>query len=294
MKLTNKYGLPETFMNILARPTYNKGGAHLSVTEIISSPRIVQLKRRHWDDLEEDVSDKLFAMLGTAMHNMLEHGKADNHIIEQRLHANVEGWDISGAIDLQIVEPDGVIVQDYKTTGSWAVMNPKTDWEQQLNIYAYLVERVKSTPVKAVQVTAIIRDHNKRDAKNKEGYPKAPFKVIDIPLWTYEQRENFIKERIRLHSNAHFAAETNDALPFCTPEEMWEKATSYAVRKVGNKRATAVCDTQDQAEAKVEELGKGYEIEVRPGERTRCAEYCQVRDFCSQWKDYNSEKGEVK
>jgi hypothetical protein len=288
MKITNKYGLPETFMNILARPTYNKGGAHLSVTEIISSPRIVQLKRRHWDDLEEDVSDKLFAMLGTAMHNMLEHGKADNHIIEQRLHANVEGWDISGAIDLQIVEPDGVIVQDYKTTGSWAVMNPKIDWEQQLNIYAYLVERVKSTPVKAVQITAIIRDHNKRDAKNKEGYPKAPFKVIDIPLWTYEQRENFIKERIRLHSDAHFAAETNDTLPLCTPEEMWEKATSYAVRKVGNKRATAVCETQDQAEAKVEELGKGYEIEVRPGERTRCAEYCQVRDFCSQWKEYNN------
>lgn len=293
MKITNKFNLPETFMNIMARPTYNKGGAHLSVTEIISSPRIVQLKRRHWDDLEEDVSDKLFAMLGTAMHNMLEHGKADNHIIEQRLHANVEGWDISGAIDLQIVEPDGVIVQDYKTTGSWAVMNPKLDWEQQLNIYAYLVERVKSTPVKAVQVTAIIRDHNKRDAKNKEGYPKAPFKVIDIPLWTYEQRENFIKERIRLHSNAHFAAETNDTLPLCSSSEMWEKPTTYAVRKVGNKRATAVCDTQDEAEAKVEELGKDYEIEVRPGERTRCAEYCQVRDFCSQWKDYNSGKEEA-
>lgn len=293
MKLTNKYGLPETFVNILARPTYNKGGAHLSATEIISSPRIVQLKRRHWDDLEEDVSDKLFAMLGTAMHNMLEHGKADNHIIEQRLHVNVEGWDISGAIDLQVIEPDGVVVQDYKTTGAWAVMNPKIDWEQQLNIYAYLVERVKGTPVKAVQVTAIIRDHNKRDAKNKEGYPKAPFKVIDIPLWTYEQRENFIKERIRLHSNAHFAAETNDTLPLCTPEEMWEKPTSYAVRKLGNKRATAVCETQDEAEAKIEELGKGYEIEVRPGERTRCAEYCQVRDFCSQWKDYNSGKEEV-
>lgn len=288
MKLTNKYGLPETFMNILARPTYNKGGAHLSATELLSSPRIVQLKRRHWDDLEEDVSDKLFAMLGTAMHNMLEHGKGDNHIIEQRLHANVEGWDISGAIDLQIVEPDGVIVQDYKTTGAWAVMNPKPEWEQQLNIYAYLVERVKSTPVKAVQITAIIRDHNKRDAKTKEDYPKAPFKVIDIPLWTYEQRENFIKERIRLHSDAHFAAETNDTLPACTPEEMWEKPTSYAVRKIGNKRATAVCETHDQAEAKIEELGKGYEIEVRPGERTRCAEYCQVRDFCSQWKDYNN------
>jgi hypothetical protein len=38
----------------------------------------------------------------------------------------------------------------------------------------------------------------------------------------------------------------------------------------------------------VEELGKGYEIEIRPGERTRCANFCQVRDFCQQWKEYQN------
>ena len=288
MKLTNKYGLPETFMNILARPTYNKGGAHLSVTELISSPRIVQLKRRHWDDLEEDVSDKLFAMLGTAMHNMLEHGKADNHVIEQRLHANVDGWDISGAIDLQRMEPDGVVVCDYKTTGAWAVMNDKKDWEQQLNIYAWLVEKVKKTPVKSLEIIAIIRDWSRRDAQVKEGYPEAPIKVIDVPLWSFEDRENFIKERVRLHSNASFALETGSDLPECSPSEMWEKQTVWAVRKTGNVRAKAVCNTEEDAKAKLEELGKGYEIEVRPGERTRCANFCQVRDFCEQWKAYNN------
>lgn len=288
MKLTNKYNLPQTFVNVLERPTYTKGKAHLSATEIINSPRIVQLKKIHWDNLEEDVADKVWAIFGTAIHAVLELGKDDHHIIEQRLHANVDGWDISGAIDLQRIEDDGIIVADYKTTGAWAVMNEKSDWEQQLNIYAWLVEKVKKVPVKKVEIIAIIRDWSRRDAQVKEGYPEAPIKVIDVPLWTFQQRENFIKERIQLHSNALFAAETSDDLPECSPSEMWEKPAFWAVRKIGNKRATAVLDTEDKALAKIEELGKGYEIEFRPGERTRCANFCQVRDFCSQWKEYNS------
>jgi hypothetical protein len=287
MKLTNKYNLPQTFVNVLNRPTYTKGKAHLSATEIINSPRIVQLKKIHWDNLEEDVADKVWAIFGTAIHAVLELGKDDHHIIEQRLHANVDGWDISGAIDLQRVEDDGIIVADYKTTGAWAVMNEKSDWEQQLNIYAWLVEKVKKVPVKKVEIIAIIRDWSRRDAQVKEGYPEAPIKVIDVPLWTFAQRENFIKERIQLHSNALFAAETSDDLPECSPSEMWEKPAFWAVRKIGNKRATTVLDTEDKALAKIEELGKGYEIEFRPGERTRCANFCQVRDFCSQWKEYN-------
>jgi hypothetical protein len=293
MKLTNKYNLPQTFVNVLNRPTYTKGKAHLSATEIINSPRIVQLKKIHWDNLEEDVADKIWAIFGTAIHAVLELGKDDHHIIEQRLHANVDGWDISGAIDLQRVEDDGIIVADYKTTGAWAVMNEKSDWEQQLNIYAWLVEKVKKVPVKKVEIIAIIRDWSRRDAQVKEGYPEAPIKVIDVPLWTFEKRENFIKERIQLHSNALFAAETSDDLPECSPSEMWEKPAFWAVRKIGNKRATTVLDTEDKALAKIEELGKGYEVEFRPGERTRCANFCQVRDFCSQWKDYNSGKEEV-
>jgi hypothetical protein len=244
----------------------------------------------HWDNLEEDVSDKVWAIFGTAIHAVLELGKDDHHIIEQRLHANVDGWDISGAIDLQRLEDDGIIVADYKTTGAWAVMNEKSDWEQQLNIYAWLVEKVKKVPVKKVEIIAIIRDWNRRDAQTREGYPEAPIKVIDVPLWSFEKREDFIKERIHLHSNALFAAETSETLPECSPSEMWEKPTMWAVRKIGNKRATTVCLTEDQADAKIEELGKGYEIEVRPGERTRCANFCQVRDFCEQWKEYNNDR----
>ena len=159
---------------------------------------------------------------------VLELGKDENHIIEQRMHANVDGWDISGAVDLQRIEPDGIVISDYKTTGAWAAMNDKKDWEQQLNIYAWLVEKVKKVPVKSVEIIAIIRDWSRRDAQVKEGYPEAPIKVISVPLWSFQEREDFIKERIRLHSNALFAAEIGEDSPVCTPDEMWEKQIGRA------------------------------------------------------------------
>lgn len=290
MKLTNKHNLPSTFVNVLARSNYTKGNAHLSVTELISSPRITQLRKKHYDQLEEDVADKIWAIFGTAIHAVLEHGRSENQIVEQRLHATVDGYDISGAIDLQEVEEDGIHVSDYKTTGAWAVMNEKSDWEEQLNCYAWLVEKVKKVPVKSLTIVAIIRDWSRRDAQVKEGYPEAPVKSLNIPVWTWEERDHFIKERIRLHSDARFSLEINEDLPLCTPAEMWEKQSYWAIRKVGGKRATAVCNTEEEAKAKLEELGKGYEIEHRPGERTRCANFCQVKEFCSQWKEYNDGK----
>ena len=133
MKLTNKYNIPQTFMNVLERPTYSKGTANISVTQLLNSPKIVALTKKFDDELEEDVSDKVWSLVGSAIHNFLEHGKDDDHIIEQRLHAEVDGWLMSGAVDLQIVNPDGVDVRDYKFTSVWAAMNEKPEWESQLN-----------------------------------------------------------------------------------------------------------------------------------------------------------------
>lgn len=286
MKISNKFHLPETIVNVLSRPTYTKGGANLSATEILNSPRIVQLKRLHDAELEQDVSDMVWAIFGTAIHAVLEHGKNDNHIVEERLHAVVDGWSISGAIDLQVVEDDGIIVSDYKTTSAWAVMNEKIDWEQQLNIYAWLVETVKQKPVKGLNIVAIIRDWSRKDMR--ENYPPAPLQEINIKLWPYEERTQFISDRIAHHAAALFAVETNDDLPECTPEQMWEKPMMWAVKKVGGVRAKNVCYTEEEANEKLELAGKNHFIEVRPGERTRCANYCSVKDFCNQWKQYNS------
>ena len=114
MKLTNKFNLPQTFVNVIKRPQYTKGDSQISATEIINSPRIVQLKAKHWDDIEQDASEMVWSLFGSAVHGILEHGKDDHHIVEERLFCEFEGWKISGAIDLQEVEEDGIIVSDYK------------------------------------------------------------------------------------------------------------------------------------------------------------------------------------
>ena len=290
MKLTNKFNIPQTFMNVLDRPTYSKGKAHLSVTQLLNSPKIVALTKKFEEEIEQDASDMVWSIFGSAVHNVLEHGKDENHIVEQRIHKEYEGWNISGAIDLQVINPKGIDVKDYKTTTVWAVMNEKFEWEVQLNIYAGLVEDVKRIPVTSVGIVAIIRDWNRRESTTREGYPEAPIKELPIRLWSKEERDAFIANRIALHSACEFAIETDGELPDCTPEEMWEKPTVWAVRKNGNKRAHSLYETEELATAALADLGDNYEIEVRKGERTRCENFCPVNTWCTQYKTYVKEQ----
>ena len=197
----------------------------------------------------------------------------------------IDGWEISGAIDLQTVKESSISISDYKTTGVWAVMNEKKEWEYQLNIYAWLVERVKKSPVDSLEIVAIIRDWKRWESEVKKDYPDAPIKVIPITLWPYEQREKFVQQRIHVHADAMFQYQTGGDLPLCTADEMWEKPTVWAVKKPGAARAKSLHHTEADA---IKAAGGDLEIELRRGERTRCQNYCQVRDFCSQWKEYNN------
>jgi len=290
MKLTNKFNIPQTFVNVLHRPTYSKGRANLSVTQLINSPKVVALTTKFQDELEQDVSEMVWSLFGSAIHGILEHGKDDNHIVEERIYAEIDGYRISGAIDLQVVSEAGISIRDYKTTSAWAVMNEKVEWEQQLNIYAWLVETAKKIPVTDVGIVAIIRDWSRRDAGNKEGYPEAPIKELPITLWSYEDRQKFISDRIAAHSAAEFAMETESDLPECSPQEMWEKPTVWALKRSGKLRASSRHYTEEDANEALAKAGKEFEIEVRPGERTRCATFCPVNAYCQQWRDYQESK----
>jgi hypothetical protein len=166
-------------------------------------------------------------------------------------------------------------------------MSEKYEWEVQVNMYAWLVEMVKNVRVTDVGVVAVLRDWNKKESETRESYPP-PIKEVPITLWSMADREQYISRQIAIHSASDFALETDGELPECTAEQMWEKPTTYAVKKVGNKRATNVFNTKEEAEVKMENLGKGYEIEIREGERTRCASYCLVSKFCNQYEQWRN------
>jgi hypothetical protein len=290
MKITNKFNLPDAIMRLAQKPSYSKGAAHLSVTEMMNSPQISIMRRKYDDQIEVDVSTLVFSMYGTAFHNMLEKHPGPNDIVEERLYAEFDGWHISGAIDVQTVTEAGIEITDWKTVGVWAVQNPKPEWEQQLNVYAWLVEYLKATPVTKLSIVAILKDFKQQEADTRANYPASSIITIDIPLWSMERREEYIRERIHLHSEARFAEETGAVLPPCTSEEMWEKETVYALKKDKAVRAKSLHASMEEAEAALEEAGKGFYIETRPGERTRCKSYCQVSKFCKQYQTYLEEK----
>ena len=290
MKLTNKHHLPQTFVNVITRPTYSRGSSEISVTEILSPPQLILLRRRHADEIEVDAADQVWSLFGSAVHNILEHGKDDHHIVEERLFTTFESWRISGAIDLQEIQADGsIIISDYKVTSAWAVQQEKTEWVDQLNLYAWLVERVKGLPVSGLQIIGIVRDWSRREAAIKDSYPQAPIVTLDIPLWDSETRERFVKDRLTLHNEANFAA-VSGQMPECTADEMWEKPTTFAIMKDGGVRAKKVCATQDEAQSLIKTKYPGHTIEVREGSRTRCESFCQAAPFCEQYQRYQREK----
>lgn len=292
MKLTNKFNLPETIVNVLKRPQYSRGDSHISVTELLSPPQIVQLRAKHNEEIEQDASEMVWSLFGTAVHNVLEHGKADHHIVEERVFLDFDGWRISGQVDLQELYEDGIAVKDYKVTSAWSVQQEKLEWHNQLNIYAWLLERAKGVDVKSLQIIAIIRDWNRRDAVNKEGYPQAPIVALDIPLWSFQEQEEFVQNRLHLHSEASLSMQIDHSLPECTSDDMWEKPTTYAVKKVGGVRAKRVFDTSEEAEGFIKTL-KDHEIEVRQGIRLRCASFCNVNFFCKQYQQYLEQTGHM-
>ena len=281
MKITNKHGVPETLVALASREYYTKGAAQYSVTELLSPPRIRRLREQFHEKVEQDVTDMLWSMLGSALHVVMERGQTEGHITEERLFKEMDGVTISGQIDLQHERDGGVVITDYKFTSAWAVMADKPEWEEQLNVYRWLVETVKGNRVDALNICALIRDFSRHDTR--EGYPAAPIQMISIPMWDLDKTEAFVRRRLDAHRDAKVAHEFGDALPECTPEERWQSETVYAVKREGRKTAIRVFKDLEEAN-QLAEKEKGY-VETRPGEPKRCTgNYCGVADWCSQYQ----------
>lgn len=280
MKVTNKFGVPAPLVTLATKEYYSKGKAQYSVTELLSPPRVRRLREQYDGAIETDVTDLMWSMLGSALHVVMERGQTDNHITEERLFTTVDGVSISGAIDLQEEKNGGVIITDYKFTSAWAVMNNKIEWEQQLNVYKWLVESVKRKRVDGLRICALIRDFNRRETK--EGYPAAPIQMVDIPMWTSTEAELFVRRRLELHREAKVAQDFGEPLPECSPEERWQSETVYAVKREGRKTAIRLFKNMDEAK-QLAAKEKGY-VEERPGEPRRCTgNFCSVAQWCEQF-----------
>jgi len=281
MIITNKQNLPPPVVALLSRNFYTKGASQYSVTELMSPPKIRRLREQYDDQIEVDVTSMLASQFGTFMHGKLEAKEIEGYINEERLYVNVENVTISGQIDLQKDDPDGIEIVDYKFVKAWSVIMNKSDWETQLNVYKWLVETSKRKPVKRLQICAFIKDYNQYETK--EGYPEAEAVMIDVPLWDAVKAETYVRTRLEMHREAKMAHDFGEELQPCTDEERWAKETTYATKREGRKTAIRVFTTLEEA-TELAEKEKGY-VETRKGAYIRCAgNYCGVAKWCKQYQ----------
>jgi hypothetical protein len=283
MKYTNKNNLPDPVVKALTSYDNSEVVQGLRVTTLIDSPRISQLRKQHSNQLTEDVSDMVWKVMGTAIHEIFEKAASNAYVSEQRLEHEIDGTIISGAIDYQFETDGEVDLKDYKSTSTYSITKgDKPEWENQLNVYAYLIRHAKRLKVRSASVVAVLRDWRRADAERRGDYPQAPIAEVPINLWSDKEQDAYVKERVRLHRVAEL--EKDFELPECSPEEQWERAGSWAVHKGKNKRALKLFDNKAEAQAFAGQSSDRSVIE-RPATLTRCENnYCRVADFCNQWR----------
>lgn len=268
MNFTNKYNLPDALCKAVSWSPQEVEYQY-RVSELVNPPRIVWLTRRHGSEIEEDVSGRIWALLGSATHYILEKGQGRNDLAEEVLLAEVNGFGIKGRPDLL----QGDTLWDYKVTSVWSVVyNPKGkgEWQAQLNVYRWLYEQQGFHP-ENLKVCAILRDWQK--SKRGNDYPPVNAVVIDIPIWSnpYE----YILHQVALLEGTKDLPD--DKLPLCSDEERWQQPDKWALMKKGQKRAVKLYNSLQEAESA---CGVGNFIEARPGVSKRCLEYCNVRPWC--------------
>lgn len=330
--ITNKYNLPQTIFDACKHDTHRVSG-DISVTQLIDGPRVRILKRMN--DYESDVSEMLYAMMGTALHHILERA----NISEERKRAFILTAEtiISKAEEIQAGHPDKAeqlkraanyifglipvffgeldgryvyeqtlrldfgrmvlygtfdlydkvtgILYDYKFCSVYNYTYPEArkKWERQTNTYSYMLEQ-NGYKVNGIKVIAFFRDWSEFGmVQNPHNYPPSQVMEINIPLYSMEDRLDYIQKRLQIHYNA----EQGDIID-CTGEDRWSQADVYKIKTPKSKKAIRVFETKAEAVGWIQENRHKYNEELYtdfvPGESKRCAKYCAVAKFCPQYK----------
>lgn len=366
--LTNKKNLNEAIVRAIKRDWYSGTGEKrdYSVTQLLVPPKIYHLLNRHKDEVEEDVSERMFMLMGSAMHAILERANEhdveftilsrvraffekvhngeidknpdeieasfinfivndadatpekrlgymlsllpeDRYLIEKRFRYTTKtGKIISGGIDLY--DRKTRTLHDYKFSSvyTWIYRNRPgnrtEEWAQQLNMYRLFLEQ-QGYPVDKICINLIMRDYSKSKGRYDSTYPD-PVETIELPLFGLDVVEQMIENKVAELEKYNLTKD--DAIPACTSLERWQHQDTYAIYKVGNKKASKVEYSYSAATSWMEneiqnvaekDISKGmdsakaynrakeiYRIEKRPGTPTRCIDYCAACKFCDFYR----------
>ena len=285
MLITNKFNLPQAYVDAV-KETHPVVDKHYSVTSLLHPIREILLKRRHYDEIEQDVSDMVWLLFGSAVHKIVEEADKTGYAEYKLEWPIIEDYILTGICDLYNEEL--FAVEDHKTSSVVKVIKQEFDeYKHQGLCYAWMLRKL-GHHVARLRFHILMKDWSARDYRNRgdKFYP-------EHPIWTWEYEitendyiyiENYIKEKFK--ELIKYENVPDDELPLCSLEERWNPGDKYAVYRQGAKRALKVCESKEEADEiiKNELAGSGI-IETRKGEDKKCKDYCLVCKFCKYWKE---------
>ncbi len=283
-KITNKKHLPTQLVRAVERE-YTYQPKRYSITSLLDTHRILQLKRRHNDELSQDVSDMLWMIFGSGIHKAIEDAGVDpGQHAEKRLEWQFGEYTLSGIVDF--IDENNELILDWKTTSLWTYIYRSNDekWLKQLQLSALLWFKNTGQWISKGQIGALLKDYKKKPFP-EAGYPDSELQIIDFDLGSPTDIEEWVIQTFA--EIAEMEALQDHELPLCSPADRWNTGDKYAVTEKGKKRAVRVYDNEEDATRHVSQAfsdGIKMDINYRPGEDKRCKDYCPVKHFCDYGK----------
>jgi len=286
MIITNKYDLPQAFVN-LATEEYQVKPYEYRATSLLKGFKETLINRQFHDQITVDVSDMVWLLFGKAVHYMLEQEELKpTEVREQRLYMPFGDYTLSGQFDLYDYETKKLT--DYKTASVWKIIHEDyDDWYRQGAIYAMLMEQ-HDMPVDTVEFVPFLKDHSKTKSLYQGDYPDHAVRKVKFNLTTDDIKwaRQFVADKFE--DIAMFEQMNVNDIPPCTEEERWQEPSTFAVMKEGRKSALKVEASEEDAWAWVEKKVKEKDlpkvnVEHRPGTNKKCLHYCFSSQFCNYY-----------
>lgn len=280
MRITNKMNLPAAFVNAVNVRRHNEPHC-FSATTLNKGAKEIILTDRHFDEIEIDAADQVWAVLGTAVHSIMEAQK-DENFHEEKFKVAVGDSFVTGQVDSYDMEHATIF--DWKTASVWKIQFADfSDWRAQGMTYAWLLKK-SGLDVKKCVFVAMLKDHSKTKAKTDASYPQLPvyryeFDVTEEALAESEKR---IIAKVAEIENAYKLGD--DDIEPCSADERWADNEKWAVMKNGRKTAIKLFDNSADADAMAGEMGNAYYVEHRPAISRKCGDYCACKEWCSFYK----------
>lgn len=289
MIYTNKLNLPQSIVDSV-KDKYEPQPNRYSITELLGSVQQIILFRKHFNQIEVDVSDSVQTLFGTAVHNILEENTNESDVeTEIKMEVQIGQDIIVGKFDRRNLKEQ--LIEDYKTGKTSMII--KQDFEEyrlQGLGYAWMTLIKTGVITKKLKFYILLKDWSKIKASTSANYPQSPIYVWEYNIQDsdYDYIEKYIKDKLtQIHT---YSGDYKGWTPGCSDEERWYTGTTYAVYKnVGDKRATYTTNDEEDAHNYItNKLNGAGEIQVRRGEYLKCKLYCNCNKFCEQFKKENN------